>query len=70
MNAGKSFVTITGKNEIFIENFTRLIDYNEDKIIIQNKEYKIFITGKKLKIEYFNADDMFIRGMISNIEYL
>lgn len=65
---GASIMHITGKYEVYIENFKKLIEYNDEMIKIQAVTCTICIYGKKLQIEYFNNDDMKIVGRISKIE--
>lgn len=67
---GASVMHITGKYELYIENFKSIIEYNEEIIKVQAITCKIFIYGKRLHIEYFNNNDMKITGRINNIEYV
>lgn len=67
--AGAPIVTATGINEISIENYKGIIEYNGDIIRILTKVCKISIEGKQLNILYYNDDEMKITGIISGIYY-
>ena len=67
--AGAPIITATGRNEICLENYKGIIEYNGDLIKVQTKVCKICIEGKKLNILYFTADEMRITGFIQAIYY-
>ncbi|HHU71799.1 MAG TPA: sporulation protein [Clostridiales bacterium] len=67
--AGAPIVTATGINEISIENYKGIIEYNGDIIRVLTKVCKISIEGKQLNILYYNDDEMKITGIISGIYY-
>lgn len=67
--AGAPIITATGRNEICLENYKGIIEYNGDLIKVQTKACKICIEGKKLNIIYFNEDEMRITGFIQAIYY-
>jgi sporulation protein YqfC len=67
--AGAPIITATGRNEICLENYKGIIEYNGNLIKVQTKVCKICIEGKKLNILYFNEDEMRITGLIQAIYY-
>ena len=67
---GLAIVNIVGQSELYIENHRGIIEYNNDKIVIQTKSSKIEIIGKNLLIVRFSNDDMKINGNILEIKYL
>ena len=67
--AGAPIITATGRNEICLENYKGIIEYNGDLIKVQTKACKICIEGKKLNILYFTEDEMRITGYIQAIYY-
>jgi len=67
---GLPLLTITGNEEICVENYRRMIEYTEALIRIQTKVGQIRITGNRLKVEYYSNDEMRIHGSIANIEYM
>lgn len=67
--AGAPIVTATGRNEICLENFKSIIEYNGSLVKVQTKAYKICIEGMELNILYFTEDEMKITGYIKAIYY-
>lgn len=68
--AGAPILTATGKNQICLENYKGIIEYNGNVIRIQTKVCKICIEGKDLNIEYFSDEEMHISGFIHAIRYI
>jgi sporulation protein YqfC len=67
--AGAPIITATGRNEISLENYKGLIEFNNELIKIQTKQCRICIEGKQLNILYFTEDEMRITGYIQAIYY-
>ncbi len=67
--AGAPVITATGRNEICLENYKGIIEYNESLIKVQAKACKICIEGNSLNILYFTEDEMKITGYIKSINY-
>jgi sporulation protein YqfC len=67
--AGAPIITATGRNEICLENYKGIIEYNGNVIRVQTKLCKICIEGKHLNILYFTEDEMKITGHIQAIYY-
>lgn len=67
---GASIVTVTGNTEVFVENYKGILEYSSELIILQGKNCKIELAGKRLNIAYYTNEDMKITGRIANIRYL
>ena len=67
--AGAPIITATGRNELCLENYKGIIEYNGNLIKVQTKSCKICIEGKQLNILYFTEDEMRITGYIQAIYY-
>ena len=67
--AGAPIITATGQNEICLENYKGIIEFNGSLVKVQAKSCKICIEGKKLNILYFTEDEMRITGFIQSIYY-
>ena len=65
-----TILTIEGTSKVFIENYKGITLYHENKIVIQAKHYQVILKGSKLRIEYFNQNDMKIYGKIVSIEFV
>lgn len=66
---GLPIVTVTGKNEIYVENYKGIIEYGPQSIRIQTKMCRITFSGKKLEIIYYTNSDMKITGEVESITY-
>lgn len=66
---GLPIVTVTGKNEIYVENYKGIIEYGKCCIKIQTKVCRVTFTGKNLEIVYYTNVDMKITGEIESICY-
>ena len=66
---GLPIVTVTGKNEIYVENYKGIIEYGKCCIKIQTKVCRITFSGNNLEIVYYTNVDMKITGEIESICY-
>ena len=66
---GASIISITGTNELIIENFKGIIKFHPELIIIQCKNYQVHIIGNNLMIEMYTKEDIKIIGTIFEIKF-
>ena len=66
---GSVLFSVTGQNELLIENYRGILEYKDEHIRIQAKDCRILIVGKQLKIEYYTNEEMKIKGFIEQILY-
>ena len=64
---GVPILTMTGQNEVSVENYRGIIEYTDLLIRIQTKIGQIKIIGKSLQIDYYTNDEMKITGRITSI---
>lgn len=67
--AGSSCITVTGQNELVIENYKGILEYNPEKLVILTKQCRVEICGKRLEILYYAREEMKIKGKIECIAY-
>ena len=67
---GDSIITVTGNTEILIENYKGILQYSDELILLQGKNRKIELKGKRLNIVYYTNEDMKISGMIEIICFI
>lgn len=67
--AGAPIITAIGRNELVVENYKSIIEYNGNVIKVQTKLCRISIEGANLNIIYFNNDEMKITGIFHAIYY-
>ena len=56
-----------GDNGIYVEGVLKILDISEKQILLKVKNYKIKITGEKLKIYSYFEGDVSIKGSFSTI---
>ena len=61
-------ITITGFNEMIIENFKGILEYEDYYIRINTSLGIVNINGYELKLENMTNDDIKVNGKIENIE--
>ncbi len=66
---GLPMVTVMGNCEVFVENFKSIVHYECDCIRLITKQGYISIEGGGLRIQYYNDEEIAIKGRISKIEY-
>ena len=54
---GVPILTMTGQNEVSVENYRGIIEYTDLLIRIQTKIGQIKIIGKSLQIDYYTNDE-------------
>ncbi len=62
-------VTITGRSEMLIENYSGILNFDTDRIRLSLKHGQLLICGKDLRMEYYTNADMKITGTINRIQY-
>ena len=67
---GDSIITVTGNTEILIENYKGILQYSDELILLQGKNRKIELKGKRLNSVYYTNEDMKISGMIESICFI
>ena len=66
---GASIISITGTNELIIENFKGIIKFHPELIIIQCKNYQVNIIGNNLMIEMYSKEELKVIGVIFEIKF-
>ena len=62
-------ITITGFDEIFIENFKGIIEYEDFFARIKTDIGIININGFNLKLNQMTEDDILVTGRINSIDF-
>ena len=66
---GAVLVSITGRQEILIENYRGILEYTQNHISLQTKTCRLVIRGKNLHISYYTNEEMKITGWIVSVLY-
>lgn len=66
---GAVLVSLTGRQEVLVENYRGILEYNQKHISLQTKTCRLVIQGKNLHISYYTNEEMKITGMIDSVLY-
>lgn len=66
---GAVLVSITGRQEMLIENYRGILEYNQTCIRLQAKNCRLLVQGKNLHINYYTNEEMKITGIIDSVMY-
>ena len=61
--------TLIGMRAVHIENYRSILVYTDSEIRIQCRHYILSVSGKKLKICYYDKDEMKISGRLEVIRF-
>ena len=61
-------ITIIGFNEMLIENYKGILEYEEFYMKIKTNIGNININGFNLNLEQVTGDDILVKGKIKNLE--
>ena len=61
LSRGAVLLQITGREEVYIENFRGILEYTDCRILIE---------GRYLQIPFYTSEEMKITGQIDQIRYL
>lgn len=62
-------IIMTSNNDIRIENYKSILEYECDKITLSAKDYFIELLGKDLNITIITDDEISISGTILSINF-
>ncbi len=63
-------LTITGRNELYLENHKGIIEYSTERMRINLSRGYLEVNGEKLEIQALMPDEMRVIGEISSVRYL
>ena len=66
---GQPRVVITGREDVLLEGHRGLFSYETGRIRVRTREGLLTVTGENMTIDYFGAEDLLIRGRVTNVEY-
>lgn len=67
LSSREPILTFTGKGELCVENYRKILEYNQHFICIETKTYRFSVEGRDLKIQYYTSEEMKIIGCFEKI---
>ena len=62
-------VTLSCSFDALIENYSGILEYKENLILLQGKTCQVCFEGNGLSIDYYTNEDMKISGCITCVRY-
>lgn len=63
-------ITVTGNEEVFVENYKGIIEYNEETVRVNTSCGVLRIEGRNIYIKNMSAENIIVTGTILRLEYL
>lgn len=63
-------ISMTGREEMTIENHKGLMEYGEEKIRIATKVGSLCVSGEGLRLKRLSAECIVIGGQLGKLEFL
>lgn len=67
---GVPIIKMHGRSALYIENYKKISEYNEERIVIQTGVCQVLIEGKRLKMDFFSKSEIKISGVVKAVSYL
>lgn len=64
-----ALVEMTGRNALRVENYLGIIEYSQERLLLQCKGCRLEISGRQLYIESYAKEEMTLRGQIEQVHY-
>lgn len=64
-----SRITITGREEVLVENYLEIVEFSEEEILLNTVEGTLKITGENLVLKRVLESEMRIEGRFISLGY-
>ncbi|GEM_PF-6790167 len=68
-NYPEESVEIFGKDTVFVEGFSKIIEYQSETVKIKYRKYSLRITGENLLLSNMYEKAVMITGTIFNLDF-
>jgi len=62
-------ITITGRRQILVENYIRIVDFSEEEIRLETAEGDVCLRGKELMLKVILSTELRVEGELSSITF-
>ena len=66
---GEMLLYVTGSTSAVVENYRSILFFSDTVLKIQGRNSRITVNGTKLSIEYYDREQLKVRGVIQSIEF-
>lgn len=64
-----TLVELTGQNALRVENYLGIIEYTQDRLLLQCKNCRLEIRGQHLLMESYAREELRLNGRIEQVHY-
>lgn len=64
-----ALVEMIGQNELRVENYLGILEYEQDHLLLQCRDCRLEIRGEQLCIESYAREELLLRGRITQVHY-
>ncbi len=61
---------LVGNSEAYIEGFKRIVEYDENMIVVSTKRANVAFWGAGLSMKFMNKESITIVGKITQIQFI
>ena len=62
-------ITITGRRQILVENYIRIVDFSTEEIRLETAEGDVCFGGKELMLKVILSTELRIEGELSSVSF-
>ncbi len=70
LEEGTAKVMITGMQDVWIENYEKILACCPTEIVIATKKCRLCLKGRNLKVLCYTEDEMRIQGCLESIHFV
>lgn len=70
LSGGLPLLSMTGQEELFIENFKGIVEYTDTVLLLQTKVCLLKVEGQHLCLTYYTKEELKITGTITAVQFL
>ncbi|HZK56120.1 MAG TPA: YabP/YqfC family sporulation protein [Desulfosporosinus sp.] len=63
-------ITITGRNQMMVENYISIVSFSEEEIRLETAEGDVCFGGKRLVLKVILATELRIEGELSSVSFV
>ena len=70
LSKNAALVEMAGQNSVCICNYTGIIDYSQNRLLLQCRDCRLEVTGNNLQILSYTKDELHLSGIIEQTHYI
>lgn len=66
---GEMLLSFVGSREVTVENYKSIVLFSDGVLKLQGKTGRLIITGRRLSIEYYDKEQLKLKGSIQSAQF-